>query len=117
MKPYLEEIEERIERDHESFLNISAGRVESVLMEGVQEWQETNPNHTVKFMDAMGLCGFYVDGIFIDDILRKCWGVYSFKRFDRVLEPLFELHLWYVDIADRFGITVEFEVPARLWVG
>ena len=113
MRPELEEIQERIERDHEAFLHVSALRIKYALMEGVQEWQETNPNHTVKFIEAMGLGGFYVDGVFIDEILQKCYGVYSFKRLNRVLEPLFELHFWYADIADEVGITVEFEVPAR----
>ena len=113
MKPDLEEIQKRIERNHESFLHVSAILIKYALMEGVQDWQETNPNHTVEFMEAMGFCGFYVDGVFIDEILQKCCGIYSFKRLARVLEPLFELHFWYADIADKVGITVEFEIPDR----
>ena len=109
------------------------------MMDVARKWQHRYPNHTIRWLDAMGMAGFQINGEWIakpDHLAgKRIWGsgqksrsqpevfqtyedVYSSgeRALHRILAPLFDVMGWYADMVDNCGQQVgcrEFQIGPR----
>ena len=121
----LDGLQDRIDSIHSQAFKLIDDHMRSIAC----QWQLKYPNHSIKFMDAMGVTGWLIDGEWIrvpDWNGRMLWSADSTARPSKhvsyedtytdserarhqILKPLFDAMEWYADKADQFGVAIEFE--------
>ena len=98
--------------------------IETHMITVAREWQAQFPKRQVRFVDAMGMAGFLVDGEWVEipqkyshDLRPRratnftTWGYTSGERHKHMLlMPLFDAMEWYATMIDECEnvISVEF---------
>lgn len=86
--------------------------IEGHMKKVATAWQKRFPKREVEFVDYLAIgfvvsasCGGY---FYVHDLVEGPNG----ERYARILAPLIQAERWYIKIADRIGVDVNFTLPA-----